>query len=191
MAGNITLDARAHRALDAELKAKGFKAGFEFDQPKIDLFWHRDSVNTEGVVQRNAGSIVKNLPGDPTYISKKASVGLFPWPPSQGCACSWCQERKLNGGFHEDVVEELANGTGEVPAAQTEDVKVLMQTIADLTAKIDALTKDQEVTKPEETKEVLLDSVYMCEEEGCEWIAGEHLKNKYASLNAHKRYHHS
>jgi hypothetical protein len=61
-------------------------------QPKTTLYRHKASYNTEGVIAEDIGSTVKQVPGNPDYVLKKAKIGLFPWKPGSECSCQWCSE---------------------------------------------------------------------------------------------------
>ena len=58
-------------------------------QPKVTLYRHCPMISTSGEVVSLAGTALKNLPGNPDYVSRKARIGLFAWPPSDTCSCSW------------------------------------------------------------------------------------------------------
>ena len=61
-------------------------------QPKTTLHRHKPSYNAEGDIVAEVGTTVGNVPGAPDYVLSKARIGLFQWPPSDGCVCPWCQE---------------------------------------------------------------------------------------------------
>ena len=61
-------------------------------QPKTTLYRHKPSYNAEGDIVAEIGTTVDNVPGNPDYVLRKAKIGLFQWPPSDGCVCPWCQE---------------------------------------------------------------------------------------------------
>ena len=63
-------------------------------QPKITLYRHRPACNQDGAVVEQVGTFIEGVPGEPSYVLKKAKIGLFPWKPNEGCACHWCNERK-------------------------------------------------------------------------------------------------
>ena len=59
-------------------------------QPKTTLYRHKPSYNIEGEITEDVGTTVRGVPGSPDYVLRKAKIGLFPWPPSESCACRWC-----------------------------------------------------------------------------------------------------
>ena len=63
-------------------------------QPKITLYRHRPACNQDGAVVEQVGTFIEGVPGEPSYVLKKAKIGLFPWKPNEGCTCQWCNERK-------------------------------------------------------------------------------------------------
>ena len=62
--------------------------------PKITLYRHKPACNQDGLIVEETGTLVKGVPGEPSYVLKKAKIGLFPWKPDEGCTCQWCNERK-------------------------------------------------------------------------------------------------
>ena len=76
-----------------ELANSGFAMKYIDDwQPKTTLYRHKASYNTEGDIMEDIGSTVKQVPGNPDYVLRKAKIGLFPWKPSSECSCQWCSE---------------------------------------------------------------------------------------------------
>ena len=76
-----------------ELANSGFTMNYIDDwQPKTTLYRHKASYNTEGDIIEGIGSTVKQVPGNPDYVLKKAKIGLFPWKPGSECSCQWCSE---------------------------------------------------------------------------------------------------
>jgi hypothetical protein len=65
-------------------------------QPKVTLYRHTEMKNPSGEVVSKAGTKLGNLPGNPDYVNRKARLGLFPWSPSDTCACRWCAEKSAN-----------------------------------------------------------------------------------------------
>ena len=61
-------------------------------QPKITLYRHRPARNQDNVIVEQVGSFIEGVPGEPSYVLKKAKIGLFPWKPNEGCTCKWCNE---------------------------------------------------------------------------------------------------
>ena len=86
-------------------------------QPKTTLYRHKASLNVEGEIVREVGTTVGNVPGNPDYVLRKARIGLFQWPPSEGCVCHWCQESFRKPALKERVVQEaekqIADGEEE------------------------------------------------------------------------------
>ena len=75
----------------AELKSAGFSYRYIDEwQPKTTLYRHKPSYNIDGEMTADVGTAVKGVPGSPDYVLRKSKIGLFPWPPSVGCACRWC-----------------------------------------------------------------------------------------------------
>ena len=73
--------------------------------PKITLYRHKPSYNQDGLVGADVGTSVKGVPGEPSYVLKKAKIGLFPWKPDEGCTCKWCEERGVEGAPKAEVAE--------------------------------------------------------------------------------------
>ena len=61
--------------------------------PKVTLYWHRDTYNIEGELQRPFGTPLYNQNGTADTVLNKAKIGLFQWPPSESCTCRWCVQR--------------------------------------------------------------------------------------------------
>lgn len=75
--------------------------GAGFDLRYIDgwpsrttLYRHKASYNEKGEINDEIGSSVSGVPGSPDYVLRKAKIGLYPWPPNEGCTCKWCVEGK-------------------------------------------------------------------------------------------------
>ena len=62
-------------------------------QPKTTLYRHNPSYSVTGEMMADVGTPVRNVPGSPDYVLRKAKIGLFPWSPSDTCQCKWCVER--------------------------------------------------------------------------------------------------
>ena len=76
-----------------ELAAKGYSLKYIDEwQPKTRLYRHKPAYNVDGNMTEDVGTFVENVPGNPEYVARKAKIGLFQWPPSDGCVCQWCQE---------------------------------------------------------------------------------------------------
>jgi hypothetical protein len=81
-----------------ELREELVNQGYSWEyidewQPKTTLYRHREMLSPDGAVVSPAGTALRNMPGNPDYVNKKAMVGLFTWPPSETCTCRWCNER--------------------------------------------------------------------------------------------------
>jgi hypothetical protein len=73
--------------------------------PKITLYRHKPSYNQDGLIVADVGTFVKGVPGEPSYVLKKAKIGLFPWKPNESCTCKWCQSRGDEGVAKAQVAE--------------------------------------------------------------------------------------
>jgi hypothetical protein len=73
--------------------------------PKITLYRHKPSYNQDGLIVADVGTFLPRVPGEPSYVLKKAKIGLFPWRPDEGCACKWCSERGVEGAAKAQVAE--------------------------------------------------------------------------------------
>ena len=83
-------------------------------QPKVTLYRHRDMMSPEGTLVSPAGTVLKNMPGNPDYVKRKAAVGLFTWKPSETCTCRWCNERNSQSPKQEpeqEAEEPIFTGT--------------------------------------------------------------------------------
>ena len=101
-----------------ELARAGFTLRYIDDwSPRITLYRHKPSYNVDGAISGDIGSTVSGVPGEPSYVLKKAKIGLFPWKPDEGCACQWCNERQEKGATKAQVAEvapePAATGTGK------------------------------------------------------------------------------
>ena len=66
----------------------------------------RRGLDVEGNEVFPVGSEVKGVPGNPDYVLRKARLGMYPYPPSDGCSCSWCSQRSQNTRALEAMKEE-------------------------------------------------------------------------------------
>ena len=90
--------------LKQELSGLGYSMSYIDDwQPKTTLYRHKPSYNTDGSLCDEIGSAVRNVPGNPDYVQKKAKIGLFVWEPSDSCKCKWCKERTANAAAPETI----------------------------------------------------------------------------------------
>ena len=81
--------------MKTELANLGYSLKYIDDwQPKTTLYRHRPAYNDEGEVTDAIGTAVRNVPGNPDYVLRKARIGLFPWIPDEKCECQWCVERR-------------------------------------------------------------------------------------------------
>jgi hypothetical protein len=75
-------------------------------QPKTTLYRHKPAYDVRGNIDSDVGTTVKGVPGNPDYVLRKASIGLFPWPPSATCTCKWCSEQKAENKTKEVKMED-------------------------------------------------------------------------------------
>jgi hypothetical protein len=80
--------------------------------PKITLYRHKPAYNQDGLIVEEVGTFIKGVPGEPSYVLKKAKIGLFPWKPNEGCTCKWCQERGGEGAVEAPVAEAAPEPAG-------------------------------------------------------------------------------
>ena len=81
-----------------ELASIGFSLKYIDEwQPKTTLYRHKPSYTVSGEMAEDVGSVVKNVPGSPDYVLRKARIGLFPWMPGDTCTCKWCLEGRQPG----------------------------------------------------------------------------------------------
>jgi hypothetical protein len=81
-----------------ELASIGFSLKYIDEwQPKTTLYRHKPSYIVNGGIAEDVGSAVKNVPGSPDYVLRKARIGLFPWMPGDTCTCKWCLEGRQPG----------------------------------------------------------------------------------------------
>ncbi len=73
--------------------------------PKITLYRHKPAHNQDGLIVEEVGTSVKGVPGEPSYVLKKAKIGLFPWQPNESCVCQWCQARGAEGAAKAEVAQ--------------------------------------------------------------------------------------
>ena len=73
--------------------------------PRITLYRHKPGYNQDGLIVADVGTFVKGVPGEPSYVLKKAKIGLFPWQPNESCVCQWCQARGAEGAVEDQVAE--------------------------------------------------------------------------------------
>ena len=94
----MAIGTRERTELRAELTSQGYSWEYIDEwQPKVTLYRHKDMKSPNGEVVSPAGTALHNLPGSPDYVGRKARIGLFVWPPGQGCQCLWCKEREATG----------------------------------------------------------------------------------------------
>ena len=76
-----------------ELANSGFTMDYIDEwQPKTTLYRHKASLTVSGEISQGVGTAVRQVPGNPDYVLKKAKIGLFPWKPGSECSCQWCSE---------------------------------------------------------------------------------------------------
>jgi hypothetical protein len=87
----MAIGTRERIELRDQLTSQGYHWNYIDEwQPKVTLYRHHPMISPSGEVVSPAGKALPNLPGNPDYVSKKARIGLFTWPPSDTCACRWC-----------------------------------------------------------------------------------------------------
>mgnify|MGYP005822751545 CR=1 FL=1 len=92
-----------------ELVSLGYAWEYVDEWPaRISYYVHREVKNPRGAVVRTVGTEVVGLPGLPTYAKEKAKQGLFPWPPSETCPCSWCRRSREATGEKISTPSEAA-----------------------------------------------------------------------------------
>ena len=97
--------------MKTELAGIGYSLKYINDwQPKITLYRHTASLNTEGEVIRDIGTAISGVPGNPDYVLRKSKIGLFQWPPSDTCDCQWCKVRVAEKAKVENKVSKEYRG---------------------------------------------------------------------------------
>lgn len=87
----MAIGTKERTELRTQLVSQGYQWKYIDEwQPKVILYRHRAMISANGEVVSPVGTALRNLPGNPDYVSKKARIGLFTWPPSDTCACRWC-----------------------------------------------------------------------------------------------------
>ena len=82
------------REMRQELAASGYSMEYLDDwQPKTILYRHAPGMDVSGEVAFPIGSEVRNVPGNPDYVIRKARIGMLPYPPNDACTCRWCKDR--------------------------------------------------------------------------------------------------
>ena len=90
-----------------ELAAIGYSLRYIDDYgPRTKLYRHKPSYSLDGSINEEVGSFVAGVPGNPEYVLSKAKIGLFAWPPNQGCTCQWCNERMAQASLSKEVTQE-------------------------------------------------------------------------------------
>ena len=116
-----------------ELMQTGFSMQYIDEwQPKTTLFRHKESYNTNGEVDSEVGTTVKNVPGNPDYVLKKAKIGLYPWPPSEACTCKWCASNRVEVPESKDETIAVPDVVPEEPIDPT---KILRRSTRQSTAR--------------------------------------------------------
>ena len=109
--------AQDKRTQRTDLIAKGYSWSYLKDwQPKVDMWWHRDWLNNEGVMVKPAGTKVPNQAGNPSSQMYLSSIGLLPWEPGENClsrptanglhGCKGCRERDAAPVFEPETDRE-------------------------------------------------------------------------------------
>ena len=112
----MAIGTRERIELRDQLTSQGYHWNYIDEwQPKVTLYRHTPMMSTSGEQVSPAGTALRNLPGNPDYISKKARIGLFTWPPSDTCVCRWCSnktgESKVTTVTSDPVTEEPVRKT--------------------------------------------------------------------------------
>ena len=92
-----------------ELTSVGFSMKYIDEwHPRTTLYRHKPSYNIDGEMTADVGTSVEGVTGEPSYVLKKAKIGLFPWKPNEGCTCQWCNENKVTQVAAKTEVVEAA-----------------------------------------------------------------------------------
>ena len=111
------------RGMRQELAASGYKMEYLDEwQPKTTLYRHAPGMTVNGAVAFPVGSEVKNVPGNPDYVIRKAKIGMLPYPPNDACACKWCQERAVKEE-PEDILGTTTCGIEECSGISTSETE--------------------------------------------------------------------
>jgi hypothetical protein len=87
----MAITTKERTELRTELVGQGYSWNYIDEwQPKVTLYRHMALTNPSGETVSPVGVALENLPGNPDYVSRKARLGLFPWPPGNACTCRWC-----------------------------------------------------------------------------------------------------
>ena len=91
-----------------ELNGQGYSWEYIDEwQPKITLYRHAAKVNLSSQeVIEPVGHAVDNLPGEPSYVLRKARLGMLPYPPGDSCTCRWCDERAVEADRIQNIPDE-------------------------------------------------------------------------------------
>ena len=82
------------RQMRQELVSQGFAWEYIDEwQPKTTLFRHAPGLDMQGNEAAPVGAQIKGVPGNPDYVLRKARLGMYPYPPNEGCQCRWCSQR--------------------------------------------------------------------------------------------------
>ena len=97
-----------------ELTSVGFSMKYIDEwHPRITLYRHKPSYNNDGEMTADIGTSVEGVTGEPSYVLKKAKIGLFPWKPNEGCTCQWCNKNKV---LQDAAKAEVAKAAPEASA---------------------------------------------------------------------------
>tara|TARA_R100000808_G_scaffold3201_1_gene11535 strand:- start:1085 stop:1483 length:399 start_codon:yes stop_codon:yes gene_type:complete len=102
-----------------ELANSGFTMDYIDEwQPKTTLYRHKASLTVGGEISQGVGTAVRQVPGNPDYVLKKAKIGLFPWKPGSECSCQWCGETFKKDNEKPEVFQESCSICGVVVEAK-------------------------------------------------------------------------
>lgn len=112
----MAIGTKERTELRAELISQGYAWKYIDEwQPKVTLYRHRAMYSPSGEIVSPVGTAVRNLPGSPDYVSRKAKIGLFIWQPGQGCQCRWCVELHTASNQPSEATEATESAVAETP----------------------------------------------------------------------------
>ena len=119
------------------------EAGYAWDmidnwQAKTDLYWHIDKLSASGEIGFKKGTMIKNVPGNPDYLTKMALKGAYSYPPKDDCECRHCLNAKTKTTIKKEEAVDV--NIARVPASSS---------------KKQTSVGDGVYKKPEENKEII------------------------------------